>query len=450
MVTHSHSASSAPSGKPTVSLHGIRTSLLLAIFSACAFFFFFLIAVQQDRAHNPALLPTGMVLLCAGFLLLPLAICFFLLSSRRVDSIAAGAGVACGFFGAFLLVSPYAGGMMSFFVGMSGWGRARADHGMMAAGLALIAFLATSLAIVWSGARIGKIQWSAFGTAIGATALYVLFGFGFLGSAGSTMGRQAQRKQEQADMDLNMPGILASQRLVALAACLFQNYIQNPQAGYPASLDPPPKDWNCDTKFAADAVPEHTLAYVARPDVSGRITDFELTAVPRTKGVNNRDPIMIDNRGLVFVYYPWSREDAVAKDMVRSNDLMYSQINFLKSNVERYMKDKNEGLAPATLNAEAIGGLGHETPSIEEDGMRLETRDYETRYFPPHAGNAKEFALSAQCKSYGLNCLRSYFADYDGSIHGTSEPRQATADDPLALRCEFAVGGECPDVDWFP
>ena len=80
---------------------------------------------------------------------------------------------------------------------------------------------------------------------------------------------------------------------------------------------------------------------------------------------------------------------------------------------------------------------------------RLDTRDYETRYFPPHSGNVKEFALSAQCKSYGSNCLRSYFADYDGSIHATSEPRQATAGDSLAVRCEFAFG-ECPDVDWFP
>jgi hypothetical protein len=285
--------------------------------------------------------------------------------------------------------------------------------------------------------------------AIGLTALYVLFSFSFLDSAGYSMVRQAQRDKEQADLNLNMPGMLASQRIVALAACLFQNHMQNPQAGYPASLDPPAKDWNCDTKFAADAVPVHTLAYLPQPDASGRVTNFELTAIPKAKGVNNRDPIMIDNRGLVFVYYPWSREDVVAKAMVRSKDLMYSQIDFLKRNIEHYIKDKNEGLAPTALNADAIGSLGHEMPSIEDDGMRLETRDYETRYFPPHTGNAKEFALSAQCKSYGSTCLRSYFADYDGSIHATSEPRQATTGDSLAVRCEFAFG-ECPDVDWFP
>ena len=47
--------------------------------------------------------------------------------------------------------------------------------------------------------------------------------------------------------------------------------------------------------------------------------------------------------------------------------------------------------------------------------MRLETRDYETLYLPPKAGDPNRFAISVLCKSYGENCLRSYFADYDGS-----------------------------------
>jgi hypothetical protein len=449
MLTHSHSPS-GPSGRPPVSLHGLRTSLCLAFLAICAFFFFFLGALQQDRAHNPAALPTGMILLYAVFFLLPFAICFVLLSSRKVEFIAAGAGVACGFFGAFLVVSPYVLSLMALLLAMSAaWGKPGAEHALIAAGVALVAFLAANLAIVWLGARIGKTQWTTFGMAIGLTALYLLFSFSFLGSAGNSMVRQAQRDKEQADLNLNMPGMLASQRIVALAACLFQNHMRNPEAGYPEALEPPAKDWNCDTKFAADVVPEYTVTYVPEPDASGRVTNFELTAIPKAKGVNNRDPIMIDNRGLVFVYYPWWREDVVAKAMVRSNDLKYSQIDVLRRNVEQYIKDKNEGLAPTALNAYSVGSLGHEVPSIEDDGMRLETRDYETRYFPPHSGNVKEFALSAQCKSYGSNCLRSYFADYDGSIHATSEPRQATAGDSLAVRCEFAFG-ECPDVDWFP
>jgi hypothetical protein len=311
MVTHSNSKSSAPNGGP-VPLRGIWASLLFAFLAAGAFFLFFLIATERDRASSPATLPTGWVFLCAGFLALPFIACFFLLSRRTVESIAAAGGVACLFFGALLLVSPY---VLSATLLIGAWGEDRYHRASIAAALALVAFLAGSLAIVWFAVRIGRLDWSSFGTAMGASLLYMLFGFGFLGSAGYTMGRQAQRQQEQAALDLNMPGTLARQRIMVLATCLFQNHMQNPQAGYPASLDPPPQDWKCDTKFTADAVPEHTLAYVAQTDSSGRISDFRLTAVPKAKGVNGRDPIMIDNRGVLFVYYPWFLESAVAEDM---------------------------------------------------------------------------------------------------------------------------------------
>jgi hypothetical protein len=110
-------------------LHGLRTSLCLAFLAICAFFFFFLGALQQDRAHNPAALPTGMILLYAVFFLLPFAICFVLLSSRKVEFIAAGAGVACGFFGAFLVVSPYVLSLMALLLAMSAaWGKPGAEH----------------------------------------------------------------------------------------------------------------------------------------------------------------------------------------------------------------------------------------------------------------------------------------------------------------------------------
>lgn len=84
--------------------------------------------MQQDRARNPAALPTEMILLYAVFFLLPFAICFVLLSSRKVEFIAAGAGVACVFFGAFLVVSPYVLRVMALFLGMSAWGKRSADY----------------------------------------------------------------------------------------------------------------------------------------------------------------------------------------------------------------------------------------------------------------------------------------------------------------------------------
>jgi hypothetical protein len=135
--------------------------------------------------------------------------------------------------------------------------------------------------------------------------------------------------------------------------------------------------------------------------------------------------------------------------MVMPSDFSYSQINPLKLNIDLYIKNKGAGLAPATLNADAIGYLGYEEPIIEDGGTRMETRDFETLYLPPKTGNANRFAISVRCKSYGQNCLRSYFADYDGTVHATGEPRQATAADPAPLLCE-KVTAECEDVIWGP
>lgn len=43
---------------------------------------------------------------------------------------------------------------------------------------------------------------------------------------------------------------------------------------------------------------------------------------------------------------------------------------------------------------------------------------------------------SARCTNYGTNCLRSYFMDEAGVIHGTPEPRSATRSDPSVPACE--------------
>ena len=250
-------------------------------------------------------------------------------------------------------------------------------------------------------------------------------------------------------MDLYKPAMLGRQTIVSLTACLLRNHMLHPEAEYPATLNPRPADWTCETKFAPDAVPEFTLAYEPQKDASsGRVTDFPLTAMPGQKGIRGREPLLIDSRGVVFVDYPWEMENVTAKVMVMPSDLSNSQIDLLKYSLDRYIKDKGNGLAPTTLNAE-IAGAGYETPISEGGRTRLEARDYETLYWPPKAGDPSRFAISAQCKRYGEICLRSYFTDYDGSLHATGEPRPATADDPAPLRCERGAS-ECEDIIWDP
>jgi len=428
----------------------LRIALIAAFATACVFFFFFgsSVALQHDRQQGQPSPPMWVFLLGAGFFLAPYIISWFLLSRREQQSIATGAGVACAFFGAFVLVSPYAFMAMFLFVGMSAW-NGPPDRGLMAAGVTLLVYMVISLWIVWSAFKIGKIQWNAFGVAVGVTAFYVYFGFQSLNLTAYRGQRAAEQKKVQADMELYKPAILARETIIGLTACLLRNHMLHPEAEYPAMLNPRPADWTCETKFATDAVPEFTLAYEPQKDASsGRVTDFQLTAMPGKKGIRGREPLLIDSRGVVFVDYPWEMENVTAKVMVMPSDLSNSQIDSLKYSLDRYIKDKGNGLAPTTLNAE-IAGAGYETPISEGGRMRLEARDYETLYWPPKAGDPSRFAISAQCKRYGEICLRSYFTDYDGSLHATGEPRPATADDPAPLRCERGAS-ECEDMIWDP
>jgi hypothetical protein len=122
--------------------------------------------------------------------------------------------------------------------------------------------------------------------------------------------RDAQLKSDQArlnaDMKLSMPASLAREKVVSLTGCLLSYKLFHPEAGYPQSLDSLPADWKCKTKLASDANAEFTFAYATQKDATGRIADFQLTAIPKQKGVLNRDPLMTDGRGIVFVYFAWA------------------------------------------------------------------------------------------------------------------------------------------------
>ena len=445
-----------PAPKPNVTALDSRTSqlriaLIAAFLATCAFFFFFFAsaALQHDRQQGRPTPPVWVFLLAAGFFAAPYIISWFLLSRREQKSIATGAGVACAFFGACVLVSPFAFMAIFLFLGMSAW-NGPPDPGLMAAGVTLIVYMVISLWSVWSAFKIGKIQWNAFGMALGATAVYLYFGFQSLSLTAYRGQRGAEQKKVHAEIELYKPAMLARQTIIGLTACLLRNHMLHPEAEYPAKLNPIPAGWACQTKFATDAVPEFTLGYEPLKDsASGRVTDFQLTAMPGKKGVRGREPLLIDSRGIVFVDYPWEMENVTAKVMVMPSDLSNSQMDFLKFNLDRYIKAKANGLPPATINADIDGSAAYETPIVEDGRTRLEARDYETLYFPPRADDSNRFALSARCKRYGEICLRSYFVDYDGSFHATGEPRQATADDPPPLRCENARS-ECEDIIWDP
>ena len=430
---------------PRIPINEIRNTLIFAFAAGCAscFFFFASAAVQHDRKNGTGAVPTGTILLAAGFLLLPFLVSYFLLSSEKDESNAAGAGIAGTMFGLLLLSSPYAILGIALFVGLSAW-NGPPDLGLVAAGIALLVFFAASVRIAWLSYLIGKLQWRFFGLAACATAIYFYVGPRQLKAVAYKSQQQAERQRVQKDMKLNMPGELARQKVMQVTACLLRSHMQNPTADYPESLDQLPAGCNLQS---GDLPPEFTFSYAAQNDSSGQASDFRLTAIPKMKGVLGRNPLLSDSRGIVFVYYPWEMEGATPQVMAMPSDREYSQIDALKSNVEKYIQEKNNGVAPDALDPQSMGSLGHEIPTIEDAGKRLETRDFRILYLASGAANPGQFALSVECKSYGQNCLRSFFSDYDGTLHATGEPRAATTNDPPPLMCE-KVSSECEEVTW--
>jgi hypothetical protein len=196
-------------------------------------------------------------------------------------------------------------------------------------------------------------------------------------------------------------------------------------------------------------VKEYTLSYVPQADSArGRVTDFRLLAVPVKSGIRGRYALMVDSRGVVFSDPLWGIS-RTAFIRAATSEGRASEIEELRGNIEHYMKEKGMAAAPLTLNAEAIGTTyGFQVPNIEDHhGTRLEIKNYVFYYLAPKGGNPSRFALSEQCQSYGENCLRSYFLDYDGVVHATGEPRQATTDDAPGLECEES-DSPCKDVVW--
>jgi hypothetical protein len=432
--------------KRTVPRLGIRLAILLA-FAAGGTVFYYLQVAQQatDRLHPNGIKgipdPSWMSVSWAALSLAPSLLSLVLLSIRRGACVAAGAGIAGGFFATLLLLSPAMG--MGLFVALA---LSQSQYLLHIAG-SFLALIAISIWVVIAAIWTGKTNWIVTNVAAGATFLCITSGIGSLRNAHIEFQRAARQQKQEDEFYRHRPRpVGARQNLLYLASCLFQNHFANSTFPYPLAIDPKTR-WFCDTKFGVNTVPDFKLSYAPQTNpVTGNVVDFQLVALPKRKGVANYNPLMIDHRGIVFVRNPWA-ENMPSGIIATPGDGVSSQLTLLKANIESYMKEKNGGVAPATLSAEIIGAFPYETPTVDESGTFMQTKNFSYVYLAPKPEAPNQFGLIVQCQSYAENCLRSYFLDYDGSIHGTAEPRQPTREDPSALACEF-VPSECKDVSW--
>jgi hypothetical protein len=444
MVRRLNSASFDSDGNRQVPLHGIWIAMvlsLLAVGAICGFGF--LDARQWHEHHGPDVTgfpePLWMSILWIALPLAPFVLSVLLLSTRGEQSKAGGAGVAAGLFacGIVFAIAAFLGLFLTFWP----------NYYFLPTAIASLTLLACSIWTIVSAFRIGKVSWVVFFVAFGATLIFMAWGRTSLEKAEYKLDRQNEQRRAQAAITTFEPVVDAQHQITSLAGCLLMNHSIHPKNEYPSSLDPPPANWPCETKFAANAVKEYTLSYVPPADSASRPgTDFHLIAIPVKKGIRGRYAFMVDSRGIVFSDPMWG----ISKAFIRAatSEGRESEIEELSGNIEHHMKERGMTAAPLTLNAEAIGTTyGFQVPNIKDNGTSLEIANYVFYYLAPKADNPSRFALSAQCRSYGQNCLRSYFLGYNGVLHATGEPRQATADDPPALECEES-DSQCKGVVW--
>lgn len=448
---------SAPT--PAIWRVGIRIAFVLAFVAACAFVFSFETApaTLHDRAHS--LLPGTPGWLSAlecSFLLLPFLTAFVLLfQTRKPTLMATGSGIAFGFFGSFLLLSPFAFLSMFLLAGLSAnQTTGRVDPGISHALLALIALIPISAWIVWCAILNGKNQWTAFTIAACVTVVYLSAGWGKLRIAEYRVGQKQQRTAEAFTVASMKTNYDAHRSLALLTGCLIKYHAAHPKAGFPASLDALPRDLHlpdgsaCDPNLAnPGAASGYAFTYTPQQDPSSAsFTDFRLVAMPLKKGLPRVDPMAVDSRGRIFVYFGWSDtrpEAGFVPGLVETpNDLFASQILSLRSEIRSFMQKNGDVPPPSFSNLS-----WRPVDSATSDPDVLHAPPYELKYVPPTPANPTRYSLSALCQSYGNACMRSFFLDQDGETHQTSEPRQATARDPLIPDCEkFAQ--TCRDIDW--
>ena len=442
-------------GNRLVPLYGIRIAMGLAFAAASAFLWLGFIGDRRWHEQNPGTGASGfpdplwMSILWFALPLAPFLLSGLLLSTRSEKSKAGGAGVAAGLFawGLLVAIAAFLGLFLTF--GPNPYLRAMVIANLMFFACSVWAIVSAFRVGIASGHRIGIVSSKIFFPAFFATLIFVPWGNHSLKDAEYKLDRQNEQRKAQAAISTFKPVVDAQHQITSLADCLLLNHSIHPKDGYPSSLDPPPANWPCDTKIAENAVKDYILRYVPHEDsASGLVTDFHLIAIPVKKGIRGRYPLMVDSRGIVFSEVTLGISSSYIR--AATSEGRASEIEQLSSNIEHYVNAHGLAAAPSTLNAEAIGTTySFQVPSVEDEdnGRRLRTENYALYYLAPKVGSPFRFALSAQCQSYGRNCLRSYFLDYDGVLHATGEPRQATAGDPLALECEESDSA-CKNVVW--
>lgn len=430
--------------------HPLSLKLLLAIAIVLTAQFAWLLS-HAEKLDTPSLLPA--LFLCE----LPLLVClYFLIAGDRRKREIRGAGTTFGVALGFCALSP----LLFFVLVMTIWDTGDRYLNLVALQHFLPVCFVVALALLamaWmqgSGNRAPFVKAAFLGVVCFVVVLFLTF---VSGAAGS--GDAKQRAAFQT------PSTSPSSHVTAIAACLIRHQFLHPQEGVPASLQEIHSDWNCDASLADPAGLHGYWIFYSRGNGNSLPggKDFRIEAVPTEKGRQVGDVAGIDGRGEALDFRglgatPAQRGPHFSIQTVDAGGGALHILRTVRGNVRGYMETHDPLTAPPSLDGVVPAGLlkngcdRYDDSEVKpKERVLHEPTDrlcYSIEYFHPPEKPADSFALSVQCMSYGENCLRSYFLDYDDMTHATAEPRAATAQDPGLEPCETVQ--VCHDTIWTP
>jgi hypothetical protein len=375
--------------------------------------------------------PWGKALIFGVLIWTPYLTCLVLLQRRKLTTVAAGAGIACGLGGIPILLSPYL--LLLFGLTQTPESSLAVDKSMEWVHFAVVAYVLLGLWVLVASLFLSRYDLATFSWMALLTIILVPCAFVVLNPPSSAGNSEGERAAGSAS--------LARNRLIALAGCVERKHMENPDAGYLVHLDLMNAEPTCG-KMPLGGVPsEFDFRYETRmDDKSERATEYQISATRRKEIPGERSMLMATG-GIFYAVEKHTLAELNARH-VNPSDRWYSQIDQIKKQIDLY--EQQHKTAPERLAKDMMGLVA---VFVADDGLRMEVTDYDDRYLGPERLGSSKFAITARCLAYGKRCVRSFYLDYDGNVHGTGEPRAATENDPVSAQCETGTTN-CEDTDW--
>lgn len=244
------------------------------------------------------------------------------------------------------------------------------------------------------------------------------------------------RMESQVNSQLDEQQVIEQMNIVL--ACLEE--YKNSSAGYPERLAETSGMKGC-SRLAANPreIPGYRFRYEPAEDAgNGKAASFRLEVRPPQTWFQRAYPYVADPTGIIY-----RRTKFGVHPIDSYGAYLLSQIQGCTRSIVNASHDQDMDSILQSLRNTCYTAAGEPWGDWEKQGATLVFRMTTARGYSIEmqlSESPGQVAMtttgSARCTNYAMNCLRSYFMDKAGGVHGTAEPRLATVYDPLAPACE--------------